>query len=68
MDSAALLAKSWRLKSCPRCNGDLHIDYEGDYYETPVYDCLQCGKIIEIKKAPKFEVQEPQFDFVGMSK
>ena len=30
----------WRLKSCPRCGGDIMIydDYEG-WHET----CLQCG-------------------------
>lgn len=34
--------KKWRLKSCPRCNGDLFLQ-ETDYYSQ--YVCLQCGYI-----------------------
>jgi len=31
---------TWRLKSCPRCGGDISIDRELDgWYEQ----CLQCG-------------------------
>jgi DNA-directed RNA polymerase subunit M/transcription elongation factor TFIIS len=30
----------WKLKSCPRCNGDLFIQRETDgWYE----ECLSCG-------------------------
>ena len=30
----------WRLKSCPRCSGDMFIDKErNSWYE----ECLQCG-------------------------
>ena len=30
----------WKLKSCPRCNGDLFIQHETDgWYE----ECLLCG-------------------------
>ena len=31
----------WRLKSCPKCKGDVFIDrdYEGEWYEQ----CLQCS-------------------------
>lgn len=30
----------WKLKSCPRCSGDLYIQRETDgWYE----DCLLCG-------------------------
>ena len=31
---------SWRLKQCPRCNGDLF--YVKDALEN-YYECLQCG-------------------------
>lgn len=30
----------WILYSCPKCRGDLFLDYEDDYYH-----CLQCGYI-----------------------
>ena len=26
----------WKLKGCPRCNGDININDEGE-------NCLQCG-------------------------
>ena len=30
----------WKLKSCPRCNGDLFIEHDTDgWYE----ECLLCG-------------------------
>ncbi len=37
---ATLLGVRWKLRGCPRCNGDLHTE-EDDYgwYEK----CLQCG-------------------------
>ena len=38
----------WKLKSCPRCNGDVFVDTE-DYKRTEV--CLQCGaRDFSIKK------------------
>ena len=55
---------NWILKSCTRCHGDLHRDYEGEYYETEIRVCLQCGYTEPVKKTPKFEVQEPQFAFM----
>jgi len=36
---------SWKLKSCPRCNGDLFIQREMDgWYEA----CLACGYRMDI--------------------
>jgi len=32
--------KRWWLRSCPRCNGDLHRDA---YSERDAIVCLQCG-------------------------
>ena len=30
----------WRMRSCPKCGGDLFMDVEGDIW----FDhCLQCG-------------------------
>ncbi|MFH1646914.1 MAG: hypothetical protein ABID71_04380 [Chloroflexota bacterium] len=36
----------WRLKSCPRCRGDMQIDHDHrGWYEW----CLQCGYQHELK-------------------
>ena len=44
----------WRLKSCPRCGGDLLIDRDLDnWYEQ----CLQCSFRKELK--PVREYKEP---------
>ncbi|MFC1989542.1 hypothetical protein ACFLVW_03135 [Chloroflexota bacterium] len=35
----------WKLKSCPRCRGDIYIDKElYGWYEL----CLQCGYLREM--------------------
>lgn len=43
----------WKLKACPRCNGDCFVDtdLDGQWFE----ECLQCGyrgdlEIEEVKK------------------
>jgi DNA-directed RNA polymerase subunit M/transcription elongation factor TFIIS len=43
----------WKFRSCPKCGGDLYVDYDlNGWYEQ----CLQCGymhdlkSILEIKK------------------
>jgi DNA-directed RNA polymerase subunit M/transcription elongation factor TFIIS len=44
----------WRLKSCPRCGGDILIDKDLDnWYEQ----CLQCSYRKELK--PVREYKEP---------
>lgn len=44
----------WKLKSCPRCGGDIAIEREFDgWYEN----CLQCGYLHEIPRT--FEVRQP---------
>ena len=35
------MVTKWKLKKCPRCNGDLYI--EKDIHEEPSERCLQCG-------------------------
>ena len=44
----------WKLKSCPRCGGDLFIDrdYNGWYQQ-----CLQCGYMGELKDIREFSKQ-----------
>lgn len=38
-----------KLKSCPRCRGDLHFssDMYGDFVE-----CLQCGYMKDLQRQP----------------
>ena len=40
--------KSWKLRGCPRCSGDIFLDTDEEHkwYET----CLQCGYTHELKK------------------
>ena len=42
----------WKLKGCPRCNGDLYID-PFDNSEN----CLQCGDVLNV---PIRQKQQPQ--------
>jgi len=44
----------WRLKSCPRCGGDLLIDRDLDHWYE---QCLQCSFRKELK--PVHEYKEP---------
>jgi len=40
--------KVWKLKSCPRCGGDIFLDMDEEHrwYEM----CLQCSYLNELKK------------------
>ena len=48
-------AAMWRLRSCPKCRGDVFVDYDmNGWYEQ----CLQCGylhdlnTVLEVKGQP----------------
>ena len=44
----------WKLKACPRCEGDVFIDRGLDtWYEQ----CLQCGYQRELRDIREFEAQ-----------
>ena len=45
---------NWKLKSCPKCGGDLFVDsdYNG-WYEQ----CLQCGYMGELKDITNLKKQ-----------
>ncbi|MBI2329500.1 MAG: hypothetical protein HYU85_07725 [Chloroflexi bacterium] len=47
----------WKLKSCPRCRGDIFIDrdLEGWWYEQ----CLQCSYRSELKNLAEFKEPAP---------
>lgn len=39
-------ADMWRFKGCPKCGGDLFVDYDlNGWYE----ECLQCGYLHDLK-------------------
>jgi len=41
----------WKVKSCPRCNGDMFVDRDLDnWYEQ----CLQCSYRTELEPLSKF--------------
>ena len=51
----------WRLKGCPKCNGDIFLEKDIDgWYER----CLQCGynqdleTIVEVKEQPSGRKKE----------
>ena len=42
----------WRLKACPKCHGDVHLDRDLDgWYE----ECLQCSYRRELKDIAEFD-------------
>ncbi|MFC1941363.1 hypothetical protein ACFLWL_03060 [Chloroflexota bacterium] len=44
----------WKLKSCPRCGGDMFIDRRLDnWYEQ----CLQCSYRSDLKRLREFKEQ-----------
>jgi len=55
-------AGMWRLKSCPRCDGDVFLERDiSGWYER----CLQCGynrdlgAVFEVKKEQSCRKKEP---------
>jgi len=47
----------WRLKSCPRCGGDVLIDKDLDFWYE---QCLQCSYRVELRPLAGFK--EPVSD------
>jgi DNA-directed RNA polymerase subunit M/transcription elongation factor TFIIS len=46
-------AEMWRFKGCPKCGGDLFVDYDMvGWYE----ECLQCGYLHDLRT--RLEVKE----------
>ncbi len=49
----------WKLKGCPRCNGDLSVsDAEYGRFES----CLQCGYLHYTEDEVNLKVQSTAFD------
>jgi hypothetical protein len=62
-------ADMWRFKCCPKCGGDVFVDYDiNGWYE----ECLQCGYLHDLKtilqvreeKLAKAE-KKPEFALAG---
>ena len=46
----------WKVRSCPRCGGDVFIDRDLDgWYEQ----CLQCSYQCELKSLDQFKEKPP---------
>ena len=46
----------WRFKGCPKCGGDLFIDYDvNGWYE----ECLQCGYLHDLKTVLEVREEKP---------
>ena len=43
----------WKLKSCPRCHGDMFIGKE--FYHVWYEQCLMCGYMSEFREVNKLE-------------
>ncbi len=43
----------WRLKSCPRCRGDMFIGKDDRWFQQ----CIQCSYRVELKLLDNFEKQ-----------
>ena len=38
--------KTWLLRSCKKCGGDLYLGFDFE----PIYECINCGLTITVKK------------------
>ncbi|MFH0913924.1 MAG: hypothetical protein V1849_01370 [Chloroflexota bacterium] len=43
---------NWKLKSCPRCGGDLFLDMDAEHHWYE--ECLQCAYQRELRNAAEF--------------
>jgi ribosomal protein S27AE len=49
-------AEMWRFKGCPKCGGDVFIDYDlNGWYE----ECLQCGYLRDLKTVLQVREEKP---------
>lgn len=54
----------WKLKSCPRCNGDTFIEREIDGW---IERCLLCGYSRDLPNTEIAAVKKQQSAGIGMS-
>lgn len=49
-------AGMWRFKGCPKCGGDVFVDYDvSGWYEQ----CLQCGFLRDLKTVLEVREEKP---------
>ena len=47
-----MVVARWKVKSCPRCNGDMFVERDFDsWYEQ----CLQCSYRVELKNLDRLK-------------
>ncbi len=46
------MGQKWKLKSCPRCGGDMFIERDLDFWYE---QCLQCSYSIELAPLSRFK-------------
>ena len=52
-------AEMWRFKGCPKCGGDLFVDYDMvGWYE----ECLQCGYLHDLRTILEVKEDKPEKD------
>ena len=50
-------AEMWRFKGCPKCGGDLFVDYDlNGWYE----ECLQCGYLHDLRTILEVKEDKPE--------
>ena len=50
-------AEMWRFKGCPKCGGDVFVDYDiNGWYE----ECLQCGYLRDLKTILQVREEKPE--------
>ncbi|MBA7631145.1 hypothetical protein ES703_38672 [subsurface metagenome] len=42
----------WKVRSCPRCGGDMFVDRDLDFWYE---QCLQCSYKVELKTLDRFK-------------
>lgn len=50
----------WKLKSCPRCGGDMLIDKDMDFWYE---QCLQCSYRVELQPLSSYKEPVPAGKF-----
>ena len=54
----------WRFKGCPRCGGDVFIDYDlNGWYE----ECLQCSCLHELKTTLQVKEEKPKKEELALA-
>lgn len=53
----AMQQKQWRFKACPKCRGDVFLDYA---WGDQVFKCLQCGHTLNRAEEARLGLVTPR--------